>query len=123
MPAPAVAQIQTRCPPRHSLLGMTIGWVVRGYIVRESIPARQNSTHTCIHNRTRGYQILPYPYSMNNYPRLFIAMLLPSCPVSLERATKAPTRPRPFSIGKASKTQIQTSPQTARSPGPKRRRS
>jgi hypothetical protein len=24
-----------------------------------------------IHNRTRGYQIPPYPYPMDNYPRLF----------------------------------------------------
>jgi hypothetical protein len=45
------------------VLGMAIGRVVHGYIVRESIPARQNSTHTrthkrswvwiCIHTRTR----------------------------------------------------------------------
>jgi hypothetical protein len=44
-------------------LGMAIGRLVHGYIVRESIPARQNSTHTrthkrswvwiCIHTRTR----------------------------------------------------------------------
>jgi hypothetical protein len=24
-----------------------------------------------IHNRTRGYQIPPYPYPMDNFPRLF----------------------------------------------------
>jgi hypothetical protein len=45
------------------VLGMAIGRVVHRYIVRESIPARQNSTHTrthkrswvwiCIHSRTR----------------------------------------------------------------------
>jgi hypothetical protein len=44
-------------------LGMAIGRVIHGYIVRESIPTRQNSTHTrthkrswvwiCIHTRTR----------------------------------------------------------------------
>jgi hypothetical protein len=28
-----------------------------------------------IHNRTRGYQILPYSYLMNNYPRLFTRTL------------------------------------------------
>jgi hypothetical protein len=39
-------------------VGMVIGRVVHGYIVRESIPARQNSTHIrswvwiCIHTRT-----------------------------------------------------------------------
>jgi hypothetical protein len=33
-------------------IGMAIGWVVRGYIVRESIPARQNSTHTRTHKRS-----------------------------------------------------------------------
>jgi hypothetical protein len=31
---------------------MTIGWVVRGYIVRESIPTRQNSTHIRTHKRS-----------------------------------------------------------------------
>jgi hypothetical protein len=46
-----------------SSLGMAIGRVVHGYIVRKSIPVRQNSTHTrthksswvwiCIHTRTR----------------------------------------------------------------------
>jgi hypothetical protein len=44
-------------------LGMAIGRLLHGYIVRESVPARQNSTHTrthkrswvwiCIHTRTR----------------------------------------------------------------------
>jgi hypothetical protein len=31
---------------------MAIGRVVHGYIVRESIPARQNSTLTCTHKRS-----------------------------------------------------------------------
>jgi hypothetical protein len=35
-----------------SILGMVIGWVVHEYIVRESIPARQNLTHTRIHKRS-----------------------------------------------------------------------
>ena len=33
-------------------VGMAIGWVVHRYIVRESIPARQNSTHTRTHKRS-----------------------------------------------------------------------
>jgi hypothetical protein len=37
---------------RHAGLGMAIGWVVYGYIVHESIPARQNSTHTRTHKRS-----------------------------------------------------------------------
>jgi hypothetical protein len=31
---------------------MAIRWVVHGYIVRESIPARQNITHTRTHKRS-----------------------------------------------------------------------
>jgi hypothetical protein len=48
-------------------LGMAIGWVVRGFIVRESISARQNSTHTrtrkrswvwmSTHTHTAGYPL------------------------------------------------------------------
>jgi hypothetical protein len=33
-------------------LGMAIGRVVHGYIVRESMPVRQNSTHTRTHKRS-----------------------------------------------------------------------
>jgi hypothetical protein len=33
-------------------VGMAIRWVVRRYIVRESIPVRQNSTNTRIHKRS-----------------------------------------------------------------------
>jgi hypothetical protein len=36
----------------YSRLGMAIGRVVHGYIVRESIPARQNLTHTRTHKRS-----------------------------------------------------------------------
>jgi hypothetical protein len=35
-----------------SLVGMTIGRVVHEYIIRESIPARQNSTHTRTYKRS-----------------------------------------------------------------------
>jgi hypothetical protein len=33
-----------------------------------------------IHSRTRGYQIPPYPYPMDNYPRLFTIPVLIATP-------------------------------------------
>jgi hypothetical protein len=49
---PLAAQLSPYCSVAVvAHLGTTIGWVVHGYIVRESIPARQNSTHTRTHKR------------------------------------------------------------------------
>jgi hypothetical protein len=50
-PSPARLFVSGRAVP-GSDLGMAIERVVHGYIVRESIPARQNSTHTRTHKRS-----------------------------------------------------------------------
>jgi hypothetical protein len=53
------------CPNFRHPLGNGYGYWI-------SIPAKKYPwIPYYIHNRTRGYQIPPYPYPMDNYPQLF----------------------------------------------------
>jgi hypothetical protein len=70
MPLGPILVIRWSGGPGPTQIGMAIGRVVHEYIVRKSIPTRQNSTHTrthkrswvwiCIHTRTRRVSVIQW---------------------------------------------------------------